>query len=434
MGSPGHASPKPIRSTRSIHGPLTPPRPVRGEPSFEIQIVTSRLRNVSLDALSETETDLRRLLTCATSKTILPFSDAFTAPDFTELLPSGVSPTVTKVGEASYSEVFSVGDGDRAVVVKVVPLLGKTGSSSKGKTVAEFPDCSAVPDVVREIEITRRMSQTPGGGFVEFLGAFVVEGTYPAQLLAEWDRYSDECGTENLRPDSFLPSQRYALVVLGNGGEDLESYRFENTRGWVQAAAVFWQVADALARAEAWTEFEHRDLHEGQILINDVDADPPAPVTDYLDTRSTGVRATVIDFGLSRLDMPDQGAVYSALPEEVYEGVGDQWDVYREQRDVVEEAGAWDSFHPSTNVLWLHYLAARLLRSTPTLRKPYARRGKRTVPKTAAQVKTEMARTRAEAAWGMLLEVEEELSGPQKADFSSAQKVMDWGRKQGWVS
>lgn len=28
------------------------------------------------------------------------------------------------------------------------------------------------------------------------------------------------------------------------------------TKGWVQAAAVFWQVADALARAEEWTHFE----------------------------------------------------------------------------------------------------------------------------------------------------------------------------------
>jgi serine/threonine-protein kinase haspin len=143
---------------------------VRGERTFEIQIVTSRLRNVSLDSLSKSETALRSLLSCATTKTILPFTDAFTTPDFAELLPDGVSPTVTKVGEASYSEVFSVGEGDSAVVVKVVPLLGKAAPHSKGKSAAELPDCSAIPDVVREIEITRRMSQTPGGGFVEFLG------------------------------------------------------------------------------------------------------------------------------------------------------------------------------------------------------------------------------------------------------------------------
>ncbi|BEJ14016.1 hypothetical protein CspHIS471_0311900 [Cutaneotrichosporon sp. HIS471] len=437
-GSPRQASPPtPHRSVRKARGPLTPPRPVRGVANFEIEIVTSRLRNVSLDELSSRETALRSLLKCATTKKIIPFSEAFTTPDFAKLLPSGMSPVVTKVGEASYSEVFSVGEGDSAVVVKVVPLLGKTDSESKGKATTDLPDCSAISDVVREIEITRRMSQTPGGGFVQFLGAFVVEGAYPVQLLDAWDSYREEQGTESVRPDSFSSLQRCALIVLADGGDDLESYRFENTRGWVQAAAVFWQVADALARAEAWTDFEHRDLHEGQILINDVDTDPPAPIEDYLDTRSTGVGVTVIDFGLSRLNMPDQGAVYSALPEEVYEGVGNQWDVYREQRDAVEGAGAWESFHPSTNVLWLHYLVGHLLHSTPTLRKPYARRGRRTAPKTPAQVRTELVRTRAEDAWAMLQDVDEALSKPSRerkaTDFSSAQKVMAWGREQGWV-
>lgn len=136
--------------------------------------------------------------------------------------------------------------------------------------------------------------------------------------------------------------------------------------------------------------------------------------------------------------MPELGPVYSPLPEEVYEGVGDQWDVYRAQRDVVEGAGAWESFHSPTNVLWLHYLVGHLLHSTPTLRKPYARRGRRTAAKTAAQVKTELLRSRAETAFGMLQEVDVALSktaGGRKAiDFASAQKVMAWGREQGWVS
>lgn len=171
VGSPRQATPpKPLRSTGEIRGPLTPPRPVRGERCFDIEIVTSRLRHVSLDDLSKRETALRSLLNCATCRTVLPFSDVFTNPDFAKLLPRDMPPTVNKVGEASYSEVFSVGEGDGAVVVKVVPLLGNSGPSSKGKATAELPDCSAVPDVVREIEITRRMSLTPGGGFVEFLG------------------------------------------------------------------------------------------------------------------------------------------------------------------------------------------------------------------------------------------------------------------------
>jgi len=37
---------------------------------------------------------------------------------------------------------------------------------------------------------------------------------------------------------------------------DLESFQFDATTGWKQAAGVFWQVVDALAQAEQWTSFE----------------------------------------------------------------------------------------------------------------------------------------------------------------------------------
>jgi len=54
----------------------------------------------------------------------------------------------------------------------------------------------------------------------------------------------------------FDEDQHYALIVLADGGVDLESFQFDATIGWKQAAGVFWQVADALAQAEQWTSFE----------------------------------------------------------------------------------------------------------------------------------------------------------------------------------
>lgn len=134
-----------------------------------------------------------------------------------------------------------------------------------------------------------------------------------------------------------------------------------------------------------------------------------------------------------------KGAVYTPLPEEVYDGVGDQWDVYRAQRDAVlsenDNAGdAWEAFHPSTNALWLHYLIRRFLNSTRTLRKPYARRGRPPVAKTAVQAKNELLRTRAKAAWEMLQDIDAAFTTKsRRKDLSSAQAVMAWGRRQGWV-
>jgi hypothetical protein len=41
---------------------------------------------------------------------------------------------------------------------------------------------------------------------------------------------------------------------------DLESFQFDATSGWKQAAGVFWLVVDALAQAEQWTSFEVRPI------------------------------------------------------------------------------------------------------------------------------------------------------------------------------
>ena len=54
----------------------------------------------------------------------------------------------------------------------------------------------------------------------------------------------------------FDDNKHYTLIVLADGGLDLESFQFDATIGWKQAAGVFWQVVDALAHAEQWTSFE----------------------------------------------------------------------------------------------------------------------------------------------------------------------------------
>lgn len=153
----------------------------------------------------------------------------------------------------------------------------------------------------------------------------------------------------------------------------------------------------------------------------------------------------MIDFGLSRLDT-DNGVASTPPPEEVFEGVGQQWDVYRAMRERVEKDAEeqWAGFHPITNALWLQYLAGRLLRSTRTLRKPYARRtGGAGTQKNGVTSKAQAAKTRAEAAWAMLSCVDQTLAaalspkrstrGQPVLDLSSARAVVAWGREHGWV-
>jgi len=95
---------------------------------------------------------------------------------------------------------------------------------------------------------------------------------------------------------------------------------------------------------------QHRDLHEGQILITPSAVASSSSKIDCLSGSQTGVKVTIIDFGLSRLSLPGKtSSTWSELPAEVYEGKGDQWDVYRSMRDQI--AGDWAGFHPETNVL-----------------------------------------------------------------------------------
>ena len=96
--------------------------------------------------------------------------------------------------------------------------------------------------------------------------------------------------------------------------------------------------------------YQHRDLHEGQILISPSPISPSSSIIDCLSESQTGVNVTIIDFGLSRLSIPGKtSSTWSDLPPEVYEGKGDQWDVYRSMKDQI--AGDWAGFHPETNVL-----------------------------------------------------------------------------------
>ncbi|KAJ6628927.1 hypothetical protein B0H10DRAFT_1989870 [Mycena sp. CBHHK59/15] len=282
-----------------------------------------------------------------------------------------------KIGEASYSEVFGIGD----VVLKVIPLRDETHRrlrpNSKGDE-ADGPAPTDAKDVLKEIIVTHAMGEVCDG-FVKLLRTYVVRGTYPQVLLELWDEYYQRKGSEGVRPDTFTVSQAYAIIVLPNGGPDLEAYTFKNAKtGWKQACSIFWQVAKALAHAEQLVSFEHRDLHLGQILVKEIpSASRPLQALSQnrkssksqrptMDDPTHGVRATLIDLGLSRMDAGDgcggEMVHWTPFEEEIFMGEGDyQFDIYRFMRAL--NGNNWEAFNPLTNAMWLHYLTGKLLRA-----------------------------------------------------------------------
>lgn len=110
------------------------------------------------------------LLNACSSPIIQSFTDFLSSPTLLGLLPSRAQPVFAKIGEASYSEVFSIKRGKHDLIIKVVPLLPACAAVSETSQGAEVPDCSSPEEVLKEVEITQTMAQLKEGGFVDFKG------------------------------------------------------------------------------------------------------------------------------------------------------------------------------------------------------------------------------------------------------------------------
>ena len=111
----------------------------------------------------------------------------------------GVSlPTFQKIGEASYSEVFGIGD----VVLKIIPLRDETKRPVDFHDDMDSPAPSDAKDVLKEVVVTKAMGEICDG-FVRLLRAYVVRGRYPSLLLDLWDQYDNLKGSESIRPGKY---------------------------------------------------------------------------------------------------------------------------------------------------------------------------------------------------------------------------------------
>lgn len=303
---------------------------------------------------------------------------------FDECYPDPVLKNCRKIGEGVYGEVFlwRAGDG-RARVMKIVPIAGTTkvnGEHQKdfNEIISEIViamELSALRAPIADIErhfdegkdveaLDLHSVVNATDIFNEVLAVRCVYGGYPSRLLDLWELY-DECkGSENDNPAILPVDQQYIVLELANAGQDLESYQFNSAE---QAHALFLQVAFGLAVGEESFQFEHRDLHWGNVLIAPTDQ---KYATFVLGGRAhrvlrCGVAATIIDYSLSRLSLPlatDCAALYNdlAADESLFEAVGDyQFEVYRLMREKL--GNDWKNFEPYTNILWLHYTVDKMI-------------------------------------------------------------------------
>ena len=90
------------------------------------------------------------------------------------------------------------------------------------------------------------------------------------------------------------------MFEFSNGGRDLEGLEFG---AMAEAWSVLHQTALGLAVAENALEFEHRDLHWGNVLISRTEDEfiESCLLGERKIVPTHGVRVSLIDFTLSRL-------------------------------------------------------------------------------------------------------------------------------------
>ncbi|KAF2032157.1 hypothetical protein EK21DRAFT_99248 [Setomelanomma holmii] len=246
---------------------------------------------------------------------------------------------ITKIAEASFSEVYRLSASsttpvcNQESVLKVValktppkaplPCQSQTRAirdreSQMAKEVAERAENdqwkSEVADVLSEAKLLQNLNHIPG--FTNFRDLTLLQGR-PSQSFAKackvWNQARPR-GKKSEFPDpgkktSYNDTQLWAVIEMQDAGTDCEKIMETGSLNSIwEVWDVFWGVCLSVAKAEETCQFEHRDLHMGNICVrspraggNVTDVAVKNPIRRKF--RFTGLETTVIDYTLSRADI-----------------------------------------------------------------------------------------------------------------------------------
>ncbi|KAL0131659.1 hypothetical protein PUN28_002892 [Cardiocondyla obscurior] len=263
-----------------------------------------------------------------------------------------------KIGEGVYGEVFLYEHNDIKSVIKIIPIENE--QLVNGEPQKKFNEVLSEIVIAKELDDLKLNNTYKTNGFVHVKNISCIIGKYPEKLIELWNVYDNEKTSDNDCPSMFGENQLYIVFELDHGGEDLEAFIFQTAE---EAYSLFLQIALALAVAEKAFEFEHRDLHWGNVLVSRT----KELYTYYtlgekkIKFPNKGVKVSVIDYTLSRM-LYEGCCIYNdlALDPVLFTAHGDyQFEIYRLMRDKIENN--WQKFEPYTNILWLHYILDKMI-------------------------------------------------------------------------
>ncbi|KAI7362850.1 hypothetical protein KC354_g6971 [Hortaea werneckii] len=342
---------------------------------------------------------------------------------------------LTKIAEASFGEVyrlsllsqlpgFSRADESVFKVIALTPPETTLPKAKKDRKAAmkKAEAMSKPGDVASEVKLLQRMSSIPG--FTNFRDVRILQGRPGEPFVQAFKAFNQAQKAKkkdlSIFPDpgkkaSYSEDQLWAVIEMQDAGTDLEKLieNGECTAIW-NVWDIFWQVVLTLAKGEEGAEFEHRDLHLGNICVRPapcptVSADSPPALESseaQIDTKKklgfTDLETTIIDYTISRCllrsesEEDNEGIAYHDLSQDpsVFEGDSTeeyQYDIYRYMRGAAlysdpywqppyadttannnasakpqpsnehYQPTSWRSYTPITNLIWLHFILYKLL-------------------------------------------------------------------------
>lgn len=271
---------------------------------------------------------------------LLPYSDARRITTFDQWS-SELEPLfeITKIAEASFSEVYRLSAISATTglkeesVLKVVALktppnaplpcqaIERAVRDREGQMAKELEEReeknfykSHVADVLSEVKLLQNLNYIPG--FTNFRDLTVLQGRPSTSFANAWKAWNKARprGKKSYFPDpskkaSYDDTQLWAVVEMGDAGMDCEKLMEAEGLGTIwEIWDVFWGVCLSVAKAEEACQFEHRDLHMGNICVRSSRSKSNVLQPTIKDAlrrrfRFTGFETTVIDYTLSRADI-----------------------------------------------------------------------------------------------------------------------------------
>lgn len=291
---------------------------------------------------------------------------------------------LSKIGQGSFATVLKMElkhGSDQYSVWKLMPLKPSKGSGSRPSN-----NQTLIKDAATEVKMLYAMSEIDG--FVQFRSAHVVKGSVSDQISKAHEAWARNQKPEdiwygtNMSAEYPSKNQLWLLMEMTDAGQDIDAMlgtaRLEQRLFTIhETSDMFWGIAEALMRGEAQAEFEHRDLHAGNICIKIRDK-PLDLTTEHGIPRLSKHEVTLIDYTQSRLTLESGDVLATAIDESIFRQIDDdpdaqkQYDVYRAMRDLVKKekkpgvtiSEMWKEYVPMTNVLWLHHILRELMAVT----------------------------------------------------------------------